>query len=194
MWNNRCRWVRARLPLLAGDDLIGFERRRAERHLLLCPNCRAMLASYREALEALHTAVDSPVAASPGAPSIWPVLEQQIRESRRPASSATWGWAAIGPRALAWSGAALAASVLLAAWIAVRPTPQFPRVPDRHPAPIVTLSVPPKKPAAPLPAAPREPAPSKEALAATEVPSSPRPPSEPERAAADSSSREQPSH
>lgn len=99
-----CRWTRSRLPLLAGGDLIGPERRRAERHLVGCPECRRQLASTQAALDALRTAATCDPA--PPTPSLWPELSRQIRESRRPERTA---W----PRLLAWPGAALAASLLL---------------------------------------------------------------------------------
>ena len=37
MRSPRCKWVRDRLPLLAGDDLVGPDRRRVESHLVGCP-------------------------------------------------------------------------------------------------------------------------------------------------------------
>lgn len=80
-----CRWVRLRLPLAAGDDLVGPDRRWVERHLARCEECRGRLESLRAALGALQTAAaEPPVAESPAAP-IWPELQRQIRESRRPA-------------------------------------------------------------------------------------------------------------
>jgi anti-sigma factor RsiW len=83
MRNPRCRWVRDRLPLLAGDDLVGPDRRRVESHLVGCPGCRRHLVAFDHALRALETAsASSP--ARPDAPSLWPDLARQIRESRRP--------------------------------------------------------------------------------------------------------------
>lgn len=79
MLANACRWVQARLPLLAGDDLIGPDRRRVERHLIACAECRGRLKALRDALGALHAAADLPLAADP----LWPALEREIRESRR---------------------------------------------------------------------------------------------------------------
>ena len=101
-----CRWTRSRLPLLAGGDLLGFERRRAERHLVGCPECRRHLAALQAALGVLRTAATCEPAPLSSAPSLWPELSRQIRESRRP-KRAAW------PRLLAWPGAALAASLLL---------------------------------------------------------------------------------
>jgi hypothetical protein len=106
-----CRWVLARLPLAAGGDLVGPERRRVERHLVGCADCRARLVSLRAAVGALHAAAAVPVAAAAG-PSIWPALARQIRESRHPgAGAAAWPIR----RVLTWGVTGLAAaSVLLA--------------------------------------------------------------------------------
>lgn len=191
MWNNRCRWVRARLPLLAGGDLIGLERRRVERHLHLCPACRALLSSYREALQALQAAAERP-ASSADAPSVWPALAQQIRESRPPVSATGWGWAAAGPRALAWSSLAVAASLLAAAWIVFPRPPHATHVPAQQAVQIVTAAPPPKTSAQPPPAKKHERAP-KEALAASESAPPARSVSEPERNAAELV-RDQPSN
>ena len=46
MMIDRCAWVRDRLPLLAGDDWLGPDRRRVERHLIGCPTCRRHFRSY----------------------------------------------------------------------------------------------------------------------------------------------------
>src|SRR4051794_28739469 len=83
MGNLRCKWVRDRLPLLVGDELRGLDRRRAERHLIGCPACRQHHASLGEALGALRT-VAATAATAPDAPSLWPALARQIRESHRP--------------------------------------------------------------------------------------------------------------
>lgn len=130
----QCRWVRARLPLMAGDDLRGSERRLAERHLVVCPACRQHLADLRATVDLLRTAVSAPIAA----PALWPDLARQIRESRRPQPSLRW------PRALAWPVTVLAASMLLtvtsllaftprraAPLAAGRPTPPRLLLPDR---------------------------------------------------------------
>lgn len=109
--DSSCRWVERRLPLLAGGELLGHERRRAERHVIGCASCRGRLASHRESLDALRSAgLDDPVA--PDSPSLWPALARQIRETRRPAPS--WGF----PRAEAWTWArlGLAAGVLALAF------------------------------------------------------------------------------
>jgi anti-sigma factor RsiW len=83
MANPRCHWVRDRLPLLVGDDLRGADRRRVERHLIGCPQCRQHQAALGQSLEILRTAAATSPAQS-DAPSLWPALARQIRESRRP--------------------------------------------------------------------------------------------------------------
>lgn len=81
MGNDRCRWVRHRLPLLAGGELEVRERRRVERHLIGCSACRDLLGASESALSALRAvALESP--ARFDAPSLWPALARQIRESR----------------------------------------------------------------------------------------------------------------
>jgi hypothetical protein len=45
MRRNPCGWFQARLPLLAGNDLVGPERREVERHLIGCAGCRQRLES-----------------------------------------------------------------------------------------------------------------------------------------------------
>lgn len=108
-----CRWARARLPLLAGDDLLGPDRRRLERHLIGCPTCREHLGNHQQSLARLHQAAElAPTSTQP--PSLWPTLARQIREERHPAPR-TFGWG-LGDR-WAWnlpiSGLALAASMLV---------------------------------------------------------------------------------
>jgi anti-sigma factor RsiW len=85
MLGSACRWVHTRLPLLAGDDLVGPERRWVERHLAGCAGCRERLESLREALGALHAAASGPVAGETA--RLWPGLSREIRESRRPLTS-----------------------------------------------------------------------------------------------------------
>lgn len=81
----RCRWVRRRLALLAGDpegrDLRWDDRRHVERHLIGCASCRAERESLASAVVALHESGAS-VPVKSGAPSIWPALSRQIRASR----------------------------------------------------------------------------------------------------------------
>lgn len=91
MRNPRCSWVRDRLPLLAGDDLVGPDRRRVESHLVGCPQCRRRRVALGRALLALETASASSPARS-DAPSLWPDLARQIRESRRPHREPTFGF------------------------------------------------------------------------------------------------------
>ncbi|MDR3633156.1 MAG: hypothetical protein P4L84_04915 [Isosphaeraceae bacterium] len=107
MGDPRCKWVRGRLPLSAGDELFGTERRRVERHLIRCAQCRAHQAALANALEVLHAASGEPPA-RPDAPSLWPALARQIQESRRPAPASPWAFARHWPRL------ALAAALLVA--------------------------------------------------------------------------------
>ncbi len=128
MGNPRCKWVRDRLPLLAGDELVGFDRRKVERHLIGCPKCRQHRIALADALDILHAAsAHSP--SQPDAPSLWPALARQISESRRPAPapalSAAWprwgGWSPV----LGLSGLGLLAAIGMAV-VLVRPTPPAP--------------------------------------------------------------------
>jgi len=81
----RCRWVRRRLALLAGDpegrDLRWDDRRHVERHLIGCPSCRSERAMLTSALGMLREAGTS-TTVDAEAPSIWPALSQQICASR----------------------------------------------------------------------------------------------------------------
>jgi len=91
MGNPSCKWVRDRLPLLAGAELWGLDLRRVERHLIGCPKCRHQRTSMDQALEVLHIAsAESPT--QPDSPSLWPGLARQIRESRRPAPAPSFTW------------------------------------------------------------------------------------------------------
>ena len=160
MWLDSCGWVRDRLPLLAGDDLLGDDRRHAQRHLLGCPSCRHRLAALRETLAVLQgAAAISP--SRPDAPSIWPDLDRQIRESRRPVPSASFAW----PRLGLFSAVGLAAGLILAVGLsrAPRPNPSRPspvdvvETPIRDKAPTLVVHSPtlkPTRPAAPAPTAP----------------------------------------
>jgi predicted anti-sigma-YlaC factor YlaD len=89
MGNPRCYWVRDRLPLTVGDDLRGLDRRLVERHLIGCPQCRQHQAALGQALETLRT-VAATTPTTPDAPSLWPALARQIRESRRPSPAPTF--------------------------------------------------------------------------------------------------------
>src|SRR5262249_9445471 len=104
MGNAQCKWVRDRLPLLAGNDLLGSERRRVERHLIGCPHCRERKEALKSAFELLQVTADEPVV-NHNAPSLWPALARQIREARRPAHSPGLSW--------------------LFAWSRLRPWPTF---------------------------------------------------------------------
>ncbi len=112
-----CRWVTARLPLQAGGELLGLDRRRVERHLLSCPACRARLDALSSTLNLLHTAAQDPAALPEQGASLWPLVAQQIRESRHnpSRSSATLSLPS------RWWGLrlALAASVLILAGFGV---------------------------------------------------------------------------
>ncbi|WP_435008782.1 zf-HC2 domain-containing protein [Tundrisphaera lichenicola] len=81
MGNDRCRWVRHRLPLLAGGDLGVEERRRVERHMIGCPDCRGLHHQAESALSVLRS-VGSLSTTRAEAPSLWPSVARQIRESR----------------------------------------------------------------------------------------------------------------
>jgi anti-sigma factor RsiW len=109
MWNNACRWARPRLALLVGGELAGDDRRRAERHLIVCGECRGRLESMRSALGALSTL--SMVGATAESPSLWPALARQIRESRHP-EPATFSFRPL------WMGLGIAASAVAALGVA----------------------------------------------------------------------------
>ena len=84
----RCRWVLDRLPLLAGGDLTGADRRKVERHLIACAGCRRRERSLTGALGVLQAASAlSPVGPASEPPSLWPALARQIREARHEPAS-----------------------------------------------------------------------------------------------------------
>lgn len=91
MGNLQCKWVRDRLPLLAGDELRGNDLRRVERHLIGCLKCREYRVSLDQSLKVLHLAAAQPLV-PPDAPSLWPELARQIRHSRRPAQTPLFTW------------------------------------------------------------------------------------------------------
>jgi hypothetical protein len=104
MGSPRCQWVRDRLPLLAGGDLHGPDRRWVERHLIGCTPCRERQAALGRAMDVLRVAASTAFSCPsslPEAPSLWPALAQQIRESRRPASTSPFTWPA--PLSVAWA-------------------------------------------------------------------------------------------
>ena len=113
MGNLRCRWVRDRLPLMVDEELRGLDRRRVERHLIGCPRCRQQQAALGQAFETLRNVAASAIA-PPDAPSLWPALARQIRESRRPAPTPTFpfAWALAWPRANPWPAFGLALGLL----------------------------------------------------------------------------------
>lgn len=100
MGNLRCKWVHDNLPLLAGGELVGLDRRKVERHLIGCPECRQHQVALVDAVGVLHAvAAHAPV--RPDAPSLWPALARQMRESRRPAPEPVLAFA--WPRGGWWS-------------------------------------------------------------------------------------------
>jgi anti-sigma factor RsiW len=127
MGNSRCHWVRDRLPLLVGDDLRGLDRRRVERHLIGCPQCRQHQAALSQSLEVLRTAAATSPAES-DAPSLWPALARQIRESRRPSPKPALAlpsplpllvsWLRLNP----WPAFGLGLALLAAAMVTVSPS------------------------------------------------------------------------
>ena len=100
MGNPRCKWVHDNLPLLAGGELVGPDRRKVERHLIGCPECRQHQAALADAVSVLHAVAAHPPV-RPDAPSLWPALERQMRESRRPAPVPVLAFA--WPRGARWS-------------------------------------------------------------------------------------------
>lgn len=113
MWDSACRWARPRLPLLAGGELSGGDRRRVERHLIGCPACRNRLESLASSLGVLRLMGQETVAPAPSdAPSLWPALARQIREEKHfePAFGPTYRPALIG--------LGVAATVAIAAGVA----------------------------------------------------------------------------
>ena len=119
-----CAWSRVRLVLLAGGELLGLERRRVERHVLVCTDCRNRLASANRAVEALHTAAaidpralgESPEVMAQ--PSLWAGVQRQIAESGRTVPHA-WRWEVWptfdglrAPSRLAWSAFGLAVCLI----------------------------------------------------------------------------------
>ncbi len=78
---HRCRWVRHRLPLLAGGELGMEERRKVERHLIGCADCQGRRDASADALAALRSVAAAGSPGRPDAPTLWPALARQIRES-----------------------------------------------------------------------------------------------------------------
>lgn len=91
---DRCGWIRRRLPLMAGGELAGQERRRVERHLIVCPGCRQTYSLHQQSLSLLHAAGRcQPVGA---VRSLWPLLQRQIDEARSPHSHPFSFWRRAG--------------------------------------------------------------------------------------------------
>jgi anti-sigma factor RsiW len=94
--------------------LLGLDRRRVERHLIGCSRCRQDREALGLALDVLHAAAArSP--AQPDAPSLWPSLARQIRESRRPAPAVSLAW----PRFVLWPAFGMGFGLLVALCVAV---------------------------------------------------------------------------
>jgi len=67
---------------------MGADRRKVERHLIACAGCRQHERSLVGALSVLHAAAAQALAAGGDeAPSLWPALARQIRESRHEPAS-----------------------------------------------------------------------------------------------------------
>jgi hypothetical protein len=90
MGSPSCEWVRARLPLLVGDgegapgdgsDLSNQDRRRIERHMVECATCRQHRTALQRVLTTL-TVVAARPPISPATPSLWPLLERQIKNQK----------------------------------------------------------------------------------------------------------------
>jgi len=113
MGSPRCKWVRDRLPLLAGDDLVGPDRRRVESHLIGCAQCRRHRVALGHALQILQAASAS-APARPDAPSLWPDLSRQIRESRRTHRGPTFSFSFSPPRLGFWPAFGLSLGLLAA--------------------------------------------------------------------------------
>lgn len=118
-FDHSCRWIRFRLPLLAGGELAMRDRREVERHLIGCQGCRARRDASAGAVATLRLA-GSEFVSAPDAPSLWPSLARQIRESKHASSRAAW-WDLPSPRVWGLAGLASAIGVLLVASAA--PTP-----------------------------------------------------------------------
>ena len=91
-----CDWVGERLPLFAGGELPWTERRKIERHLIVCDRCRTRETSQQRALEVLRTAagVDPARLSDNNAPfvSLWPGLARQIQDARHSPPPSAFSW------------------------------------------------------------------------------------------------------
>ena len=93
-----CEWVHQRLPLLVGDgdgltgegsDLDAADRDRIERHLVDCAPCRERRAELEQTIAILGLAAEQP-APEPDTLSVWPMLEQRIRQHHAEQSRSRW--------------------------------------------------------------------------------------------------------
>lgn len=90
--NITCRWARARLSLWDDGQPAGHDRRKIERHLLLCSDCRSKLESHREIRRVLARAAEgrptcSSEAAASNEDSLWPALSRQLADAAKPGAS-----------------------------------------------------------------------------------------------------------
>ena len=106
-----CAWVRARLPLLAGGDSLGLDRRLVDRHLVRCDDCRDRLEALGRSLDALRAAAAADGLADAAEP-LWPDLARRVRQARRPRARTAWGFETRW--AWTWPVTGLAAGLLVA--------------------------------------------------------------------------------
>lgn len=129
---NSCSWVLRRLPLLDGGELAMDERRRVERHLIGCPDCRDRRSASVDSLSALRAFAEASPA-RPDAPSLWPALARQIRESKHVPARPAWSWSWLFSQASPAMGLGLALGGVLAAGFALgrtAPAPTSARAPS----------------------------------------------------------------
>jgi anti-sigma factor RsiW len=158
MGNPRCNWVRDRLPLLTGDDLLVSDRRRVERHLIGCATCREHQAALENALQVLQAAA-AEAPARLDAPSLWPEVARQIRQSHRPVSTPALAWPRFGLR----PALGLGLLAVIGITIATRPPRTDARVSVVSTPPVVNplptdVAPPPSAPAAEVVGEPSKPA------------------------------------
>jgi anti-sigma factor RsiW len=151
MMNNRCRWVRRRLALLAGDldgrDLAWDDRRAVERHVVGCDSCRSAQTAL-EATVGLLRAVASSVPCDPEAPSIWPALSRQIQGTRH-ARPAPWSGLGAGSTfGMAAATLVVGGAIGLTGWHLGSASAARRRPPEKvevfHPRPALPPEVPPR--------------------------------------------------